>query len=111
MAAQETCWNQADIPCFMAYYWQSDSLTFTGSNGINQGWQATYDRYVRSYPDAATMGQLTFGVLQLNPLAPDVVQLIGKWDLRREMGDIGGYFTLLWRKIDGQWRIIADHTS
>ncbi len=111
MRAQETCWNRADIACFMEYYWKSDSLTFTGSSGIHRGWQATYDRYVRSYPDAATMGQLTFAILELNALAPDAAQMIGKWDLRREMGDIGGYFTLIWRKIDGRWLIVSDHTS
>lgn len=111
LQTQEDCWNAADIDCFMAYYWKSDSLTFTGKSGINQGWQATYDRYINTYPDAATMGQLSFEILKLKDLAPDVVQLIGKWDLKREMGDIGGYFTLLWRKIEGKWVIVADHTS
>ncbi len=111
LQTQEDCWNAADVDCFMEYYWKSDSLTFTGKSGINQGWQATYDRYIDTYPDAATMGQLSFDILKLKDLAPDVVQLIGKWHLKREMGDIGGYFTLLWRKIEGKWVIVADHTS
>jgi len=27
------------------------------------------------------------------------------------VGDIGGYYTLLWQKIKGKWVIVCDHTS
>jgi ketosteroid isomerase-like protein len=37
--------------------------------------------------------------------------VIGKWHLKREAGDLSGHFTLLWKKIKGQWLIVADHSS
>ena len=40
-----------------------------------------------------------------------VIMLVGKWDLERTIGDIGGVFTLLFKKIKGRWVIITDHTS
>ena len=57
------------------------------------------------------MGQLKFQVVSAEKLSRKVILLVGKWDLDREIGDIGGIFTLLFKKIKGKWWIIADHTS
>lgn len=108
---QETCWNEGDIDCFMEGYWKSDSLTFTGSSGIVYGWQSTMERYKRRYPGPAEMGKLTFSVLRMAKIDKKTVTLIGKFHLAREIGDLEGYFTLIWKKINGKWLIISDHTS
>lgn len=108
---QQKAWNQADIPTFMEGYWKSDSLVFTGSTGPQYGWQTTYDNYFKRYPDKASMGQLEFDVLRLEKLGSKSAFMIGRWHLTREIGDVGGYFTLVWKKIDGQWLIVSDHTS
>ncbi|TAE46578.1 MAG: nuclear transport factor 2 family protein [Bacteroidetes bacterium] len=111
MDMQEKAWNQGDIPTFMQGYWHSDSLKFIGSNGITYGWQATNDRYLSRYPDRKTMGTLTFTILHLEATGPNSAWMAGKWHLSREIGDVGGHFTLLWRRIDGKWVIVSDHTS
>lgn len=112
MARQESCWNSGDINCFMNGYWKSDSLKFIGSSGLTYGWQKTLDNYRDRYPDKATMGQLSFDILSTELLAENAVLLIGKWHLKREeKGDVGGHFSLTWKKIDGEWVIIADHSS
>ncbi|MEL7532868.1 MAG: nuclear transport factor 2 family protein [Bacteroidota bacterium] len=108
---QQKAWNQADIPTFMEGYWQSDSLVFVGSSGPQYGWQTTYDNYFVRYPDKAAMGQLEFSVLRLEKLGSKSAFMIGKWYLTRDIGDVGGYFTLVWKKIDGKWLIVSDHTS
>jgi TonB family protein len=36
---------------------------------------------------------------------------LGKWHLKREKGDVGGVFTLLWQRFPEGWKIIHDHTS
>ncbi len=112
MNKQETDWNVGNIPSFMEGYWKSDSLAFVGANGPTYGWQNTLDNYNRRYPDRATMGTLKFTVLKLQILDKTVATVIGKWQLTRpEKGDIGGHFTLVFRKIKGKWLIISDHTS
>jgi ketosteroid isomerase-like protein len=41
-----------------------------------------------------------------------VAYVIGRWHLTRpQIGDAGGHYTLLWRKIKGQWVIVSDHSS
>jgi ketosteroid isomerase-like protein len=110
MAEQELSWNRGDIKGFMNYYWKSDSLKFIGSKGITYGWQKTLDNYRKGYPDKAAMGILTFEVLECTQLSPTAIYVIGKWNLKKEKPS-GGHFTLLWKKIDGEWVIVADHTS
>ncbi len=111
MASQETAWNAGDLKIFMAGYWRSDSLTFIGSRGLIHGWQTTLDNYRKSYPDRETMGTLTFTLLSVEQLSPTSAYVIGKWALARTKGDLRGHFTLLWKKIDGIWVIVADHSS
>ena len=111
MQTQETAWNKGDIPGFMQGYWKSDSLTFIGKTGPEHGWQTTLDHYKKAYPDKATMGQLTFSTLNIKLLDANNAFVIGAWHLKREKGDVGGWFTLLFRKIKGEWKIVVDHTS
>ena len=108
---QTDCWNAGDIDCFMQSYWKSDSLVFVGSRGLTYGWHNTLLNYRKSYPSAEAMGALGFEVLKIEAVSKDSYFVIGKWHLSRAIGDIGGHFSLLWRKIDGQWVIVADHSS
>ncbi len=108
---QQADWNKGDIDAFMNGYWESDKLKFVGAAGITYGYAATLKNYHRRYPDRATMGQLTFGVKSMEKLSRKVIMLVGTWDLDRESGPIGGYFTLMWKKIKGEWVVVADHTS
>jgi len=112
MAQQEKCWNAGDIDCFMNGYWRSDSLKFIGRKGLTYGWQQTLDNYKENYPDKAAMGQLKFDILSIELLSEGAVLLIGKWHLKREDNeDLGGHFSLNWKKIDNKWLIISDHSS
>ena len=75
------------------------------------GYQQTLDNYKKTYSNADQMGKLFFTLLKVKRLSPDYYFVIGKWLLKRKTGDIGGIYTLLFRKIDGQWQIVCDHTS
>lgn len=110
MKEQESSWNRGDIPAFMQHYWNNDSLMFIGSRGVTFGWQKTLDNYLKSYPDKATMGTLKFTIVKSEQLSPESVYIVGKWELAREK-PVGGHFTLLWKKINSKWVIVADHTS
>ena len=111
MAEQLIAWNTGDINRFMNTYWQSDSLQFIGKSGITYGWQKTLDNYKKRYPDTAAMGKLSFNFLEFKPLSPGYYFVVGKWHLQRSVGNLDGYFILLFKKIKGQWVIIADHSS
>ena len=108
---QAVAWNRGDIDGFMKGYWQSDSLMFVGRNGVTYGWTNTLNNYKRGYPDTIAMGQLTFTFISVKELSPEYFHVTGKWQLQRSVGNVGGHFTLLFRKIKGKWLIIEDHTS
>jgi ketosteroid isomerase-like protein len=111
MITQEQAWNRGDITHFMEGYWENDSLVYIGKNGPTYGYLNTLNNYEKKYPDASYMGKLHFDVLSVKPLGKDYYFLIGKWQLTRAVGDVGGHFTLLFKKINGVWKIIADHSS
>ncbi len=112
LARQNKNWNEGNISAFMEDYWKSDSLMFIGSKGVVYGWKATLDRYNKSYPDRATMGTLKFDIQKTDFHSATTCWVLGKWYLTRpEKGDIGGYFTLILKKINGKWLIVSDHTS
>lgn len=108
---QQVAWNNGDIDRFMATYWQSDSLKFIGKSGITYGWQKTLDNYKRSYPDTAAMGKLDFHLIEVKRLSVLYYSVVGKWHLSRSIGDLSGYFTLLFKKIKNKWVIVMDHSS
>jgi ketosteroid isomerase-like protein len=108
---QQEDWNKGDIDAFMTAYWKSEKLQFVGAKGITRGWQQTLENYKRGYPDQATMGKLTFQVKDISRHGRKVLSLTGSWELERKNDRPGGHFLLIWRKIKGEWKIVADHTS
>lgn len=110
MSAQENAWNRGDLEGFMQGYWKSDKLKFIGRNGIRYGWDNTLKAYKKGYPDRATMGKLHFEIESLEPLGKNSYYMVGQYKLLRSHDQPSGYFTLVWKKIDGHWKIISDMT-
>jgi ketosteroid isomerase-like protein len=112
LKTQVNLWNKGDVSGFMEYYDKSEDLKFIGKNGITSGWKATLQRYLTTYPDQETMGNLSFDIMEIDVTAGKTAWVLGKWQLiRPKKGDVGGYFTLLMKKIKGHWLIVRDHTS
>lgn len=111
MRAQEEAWNEGDVEGFMQAYWKSDSLLFIGSSGPQYGWQTTLDKYKKSYPDQSAMGTLSFSNIQFQLIENETAHLSGKWQLDRASDTLKGYYSLLWRKIEEEWKVVYDHSS
>jgi ketosteroid isomerase-like protein len=108
---QIEAWNQGDIERFMKTYWDNDSLMFIGKSGIQYGWNNTLSNYKKNYPDTIAMGKLSFKILKVSRLSAEYFYVVGKWHLQRSIGDLEGHYDLLFRKINGRWVIVADHSS
>jgi len=111
LAKQNAAWNRGDIDAFMVGYWENDSLMFIGKSGVTYGYKNTLANYKKNYPDTAIMGKLTFTLIQVKQLSPEYFHVTGKYYLTRTIGDASGHFTLLFRKINGKWVVISDHSS
>jgi len=107
---QQNSWNEADIPKFMSGYAVSDSISFMGSRGVTYGYDRILNNYLKGYPNKEAMGQLKFTILDRRMLGCKSAFYLGKFELEKDNYDFG-YFTLIWQKIDGEWKIVHDHTS
>jgi ketosteroid isomerase-like protein len=108
---QRQAWNKGDIKEYMQGYNQSDSLLFVGKSGPQYGWNNTLNNYKKSYPNKSAMGYLSFDIKEIKMISADHAFVLGAWHLKRGKDDPKGYFTLLVKKIKGQWKVIADHSS
>ncbi len=111
---QQSAWNRGDIESFMAEgYWQSSELSFYSAGRVSKGFDSVLAGYIRRYREGgAETGQLEFSELDIDVLSADAAVVRGRWDVDfAAKTDVGGLFTIIFRKTDGAWRIVHDHTS
>ncbi len=112
LMAQQARWNAGDVRGFMDTYVRTRHTTFLSGGTVTQGWSQMFGTYMRSYPDRASMGTLTFSDLTVRPVTNETAIVWGRWRLDREADTPNGLFTLLMEvRPGGTWRIVHDHTS
>ena len=105
---QQDAWNKGDLEGFMQGYIKSDSLKFYGSRGLTNGWQNTLDNYKKGYPTKEHTGNLTFTIDALTKIEEGSYYMMGQFHLVRDAGNANGVFLIIFRKIEGEWKVIAD---
>jgi uncharacterized protein (TIGR02246 family) len=116
LQASARAWNEGNLDGFMDDYWRSPLLTFSGSDGVTRGWESVRDRYLNTYfAPAAARDELRFEAIEVTPLGTHHALALGRYVLAPE-GDppadtSSGFFSLVLSRVDGEWRIIHDHTS
>jgi len=108
MKAQEKTWSQNDLEGFMQGYWKSDSLKFYGSSGLTYGWENTLTNYKKGYPTKEHSGTLSFEINDISKIEDNSYWVMGEYYLKRTVGDANGVFIIIFRKIKGEWKIVAD---
>ena len=108
MADQQEAWNNYDLEGFMQGYWKSEDLKFYGSVGVTYGWNNTLERYKKGYPSKEHTGTLKFVIKEISNIDSASYYVLGEYHLDRSMGNADGIFMIIFKKIDGQWKIIAD---
>lgn len=108
LKTQEKAWNQFDLDGYMQGYWKSDSLKFYGSSGLTNGWQNTLDNYKKGYPSKEHTGKLDFTIDAITKIEKNSYHVMGQYHLVRNAGDANGVFLIIFKRIDGEWKIVAD---
>ncbi|HWP44944.1 MAG TPA: nuclear transport factor 2 family protein [Blastocatellia bacterium] len=109
---QVEAWNRRDLEGFMSGYWRSPELTFYSGGTRTSGWDATLDRYRKSYQsEGREMGRLEFSELKIEMLGPESAFVRGRWRLKMSSSEPNGLFTLIFRKLPEGWKIVHDHTG
>ena len=109
-------WNRGDLDAFMSDYLPSDSTTYVGGRGLVRGPAAIRTSYARLFTGEVVRDSLSFTILDVDPVAPDVANLIARYILARRVGGrdsvtASGPTSLLVRRVEGRWRIVHDHSS
>lgn len=109
--SQVSAWNKGDIKTFMKGYWNSDSLRFIGKNGVRYGYKSVESNYLKHYKSIEKMGHLSFDSLVFTEISGNdkIANVTGQWNITGT-NNAGGFFSLLFKKEDNNWKIIVDHT-
>ena len=110
MDRQVSRWNDGDIEGFMSYYWNSDAFTFQSGDRRLEGWESLLATYRMNYA-GEKRGTLDFGDIEVHVLSSDAAYVIGRWRVVTTDTTKAGLFTLIFRRIDGEWKITHDHSS
>lgn len=108
MAEQEEAWSNNDLEGFMQGYWESDSLTYYSGGKVTQGWQTTLDNYKKGYPTKKDTGKLHFKIDAITQINADAYYVMGQYFLTLAAGDRNGTFLIIFKRIEGKWKIVAD---
>jgi ketosteroid isomerase-like protein len=111
MDAQQAAWNRGDIEGFMDGYERAETTTFVSGDEITRGWQTVLERYRQRYKSREEMGTLSFSELDIKPLNSLYAIADGRWQLMRVRDAPHGRFTLLFRRVSDNWRIVHDTTT
>ena len=111
LKTQRLAWSDNNIEEFMEGYWKSDSLKFYGSNGVTYGWDNTLDRYKQAYPTPDHTGILSFKINAISKITDEAYYVLGEYHLKRTVGNATGIFMIIFKRIEGEWKIIADTSS
>jgi hypothetical protein len=109
--SQVSAWNKGDIKTFMKGYWNSDSLRFIGRKGIRFSYKSVESNYLKNYNSIEKMGHLSFDSLIFSEISGNdkIANVTGQWEITGA-NNAGGFFSLLFKKVENDWKIIVDHT-
>ena len=62
-------------------------------------------------PDPKNMGTIAYADLDVSVLAPDAATAFATWSFEHEGTRVAGVFTLVFRLLEGKWRIVHDHST
>lgn len=109
---QQDAWNETNLEGYLDGYWDNEKVRFVTNSKILNGLDEIREMYQKGYDSPEKFGVLTFDIQVVDVLSADLAMVVGKYQLKRENEKRRvGRFTLLFRKINGEWKVIQDHTS
>ena len=116
LARGAASWNHGDLDTFVDDYLPGNATTYIGSRGTVRGPEAIRAAYAPRFAPGAVRDSLSFELVDVDAIAPDVLNVIATYILARRVGGrdsvtARGPTSLVMRRVDGRWRIVHDHSS
>ncbi|MBV9391816.1 MAG: hypothetical protein JOY96_07995 [Verrucomicrobia bacterium] len=107
------CWNAHDVEGYMLAFWNSPQLLVVVDSEEYNGWQELHENYLNGYPDRNAMGFLEPLRVKIRFLHSDEALVLNWWTISQggARDKIVGTSTMIFQKIDGDWKIVVAHTS
>jgi uncharacterized protein (TIGR02246 family) len=105
-------WDAGNLDDFLSDYLPDSETTFITKTRVLHGIDAIRGVYAARFVPGAQRDSLHFQNVEVDVLAPDVVNTIAWYVLTR--GDsitARGPTSLVMRRVNGRWRIVHDHSS
>jgi len=111
-ARSASAWNRDDLDAFMTDYLPGDRTTYVTSKGVIHGPATIRERYAPRFAPGGMHDSLSFEGIEVDPLAPDVINVIAYYVLMRGDSLVArGPTSLVMVREDGRLRIVHDHSS
>lgn len=106
-------WTHGDLDTFMDDYMPGERTTYVTSRGLIHGSAAIRARYAPRFAPGAMHDSLSFEGLEVDPLAPGVVNVVAWYVLSRGDSVVarGPTSLVMMRDATGRLRIVHDHSS
>ena len=105
-------WNRGDLDAFVSDYLDSDRTTYIGRRGVIHGRAAIRAVYAPRFTTPGAQDSLSFDRLEVDSLAPGVINVIAEYVLSRGDSTVArGPTSLVMEWVDGRWQIVHDHSS
>lgn len=111
-ARSAAAWNRGDLDTFMTDYLPGDRTTYVTSRGVIHSPAAIRERYAPRFAPGGMHDSLSFEGIEVDQLAPDVINVIAYYVLTRGDSLVArGPTSLVMVRQDGRLRIVHDHSS
>lgn len=111
-ARSAAAWNRGDLDTFMTDYLPGDRTTYVTNAGVIHGPAAIRERYAPRFAPGGTHDSLSFEGIEVDPLAPGVINVVAYYVLSRGDSLVArGPTSLVMIRQDGRLRIVHDHSS
>jgi uncharacterized protein (TIGR02246 family) len=110
-AASADAWNRGDLKGHLALY--AEDVTFMTRSGPRPGVAPIEESFSKKYfQDGKPKQHLSFEDVAVRPLGRDAALETGRYVLTGGgEPDQTGWFTLVWLRTAGGWKVVHDHSS
>jgi hypothetical protein len=109
---QVTAWNTGDLEKAMTFYWNSPEMLWVSRSGIQKGYQPVLEGFRKDFSDKSKMGVYSYEPLHIEQVSDSSVYFVIRWKIvLNDKKIMGGVSSQLWKKINTDWVITAEHAG